>query len=52
MRIIDGFFVNGTARLIGRISGKIRHLQSGLIYHYAFAMIIGILFFLTFFMKT
>ena len=52
VRIIDGFFVNGTARLIGRISGKIRHLQSGLIYHYAFAMIIGILFFLTFFMKT
>lgn len=52
VRIIDGFFVNGTARLVGRISGIIRHLQSGLIYHYAFAMIIGILFFLTFFMKT
>jgi NADH-quinone oxidoreductase subunit L len=51
VRIIDGFFVNGTARLIGRISGVIRHLQSGLIYHYAFAMIIGAFLFLTFFMK-
>jgi NADH-quinone oxidoreductase subunit L len=51
VRIIDGFFVNGTARLVGRISGVIRHLQSGLIYHYAFAMIIGVLVLLTFFMK-
>ena len=49
--IIDGFFVNGTARLIGRISGVIRQLQSGLIYHYAFAMIIGVFLMLTFFMK-
>ncbi len=51
VKIIDGFFVNGTARLIGRISGIIRHLQSGLIYHYAFAMIIGAFLMLTFFMK-
>ena len=51
VKIIDGFFVNGTARLIGRLSGVIRNLQSGLIYHYAFAMIIGAFLFLTFFMK-
>lgn len=50
--VIDGLFVNGTARLIGRISAIIRHLQSGLIYHYAFAMIIGAFLLLTFFMKT
>jgi NADH-quinone oxidoreductase subunit L len=50
--IIDGFFVNGTARLIGRISLVIRQLQSGLIYHYAFAMIIGVFVLLTFFMKS
>ncbi len=49
--MIDGFFVNGTARLIGRISAVVRHLQSGLIYHYAFAMIIGAFLLLTFFMK-
>ena len=51
VKVIDDFFVNGTARLIGRISSVIRQLQSGLIYHYAFAMIIGAFLLLTFFMK-
>ena len=51
IQLIDGAIVNGTARLIGRLSGKVRHLQSGLIYHYAFAMIIGVFLFLTFFIK-
>jgi NADH-quinone oxidoreductase subunit L len=51
VKLIDGLMVNGTARLIGRISGIIRHLQSGLIYHYAFAMIIGAFLMLTWFMK-
>ncbi len=52
VRVIDGTLVNGTARLVGRISAAIRHLQSGLIYHYAFAMIIGAFLLLTLFMKT
>ncbi len=51
VQIIDGTLVNGTARLIGRISGVVRQLQSGLIYHYAFAMIIGVFLLLTLFMK-
>jgi NADH-quinone oxidoreductase subunit L len=51
VQLIDGAIVNGAARLVGRISGKVRHLQSGLIYHYAFAMIIGVFLFLTFFIK-
>jgi NADH-quinone oxidoreductase subunit L len=51
VQLIDGAMVNGTANLIGRIAGKVRHLQSGLIYHYAFAMIIGVFLFLTFFIK-
>jgi NADH-quinone oxidoreductase subunit L len=51
IQLIDSFMVNGTARLIGRISGVIRQLQSGLIYHYAFAMIIGAFLMLTFFIK-
>jgi len=51
VQLIDGAIVNGTANLIGRISSKVRHLQSGLIYHYAFAMIIGVFLFLTFFIK-
>ena len=51
VQLIDGAIVNGTANLIGRIAQKVRHLQSGLIYHYAFAMIIGVFLFLTFFIK-
>jgi NADH-quinone oxidoreductase subunit L len=51
VQIIDGTLVNGTARLIGRIAAVIRHLQSGLVYHYAFAMIIGVFVLLTWFMK-
>ncbi len=42
VKIIDGFFVNGTARVIGWSSRLIRHAQSGYIYHYAFAMIAGV----------
>ena len=51
VQLIDGAIVNGTARLIGKLSGVVRQLQSGLIYHYAFAMIIGVFLFLTFFNK-
>lgn len=50
-KIIDGWFVNGTARFVGKCSEKIRIIQSGYIYHYAFAMVIGVFLFLTFFIK-
>ena len=40
--IIDGFFVNGTARVVGWASGVLRHIQSGYVYHYAFTMIVGL----------
>ena len=46
-RVIDGFFVNGSARLVGWFAGVIRRVQSGFIYHYAFMMIIGVLALLT-----
>ena len=45
---IDGVMVNGTAKGIGRIAGIIRHAQSGYLYHYAFAMIIGLFILLTY----
>lgn len=51
VKIIDGGMVNGTANLIGKLSGVVRKLQTGLIYHYAFAMIIGAFLMLTFFTK-
>jgi NADH-quinone oxidoreductase subunit L len=44
--LIDGI-VNGLAKFVGWFAGVIRFLQSGYIYHYAFAMIIGMLGLLT-----
>ena len=51
LKLIDGAIVNGTAKLIGKLSSVVRQLQSGMIYHYAFAMIIGAFLLLTFFTK-
>ena len=45
--IIDGFFVNGSARLVGATSALLRKIQSGYVYHYAFTMIIGVFALLT-----
>jgi NADH-quinone oxidoreductase subunit L len=47
--MIDGVAVNGSARVIGWLSGKVRHVQTGYLYHYAFAMIIGLLGLLSWF---
>jgi NADH-quinone oxidoreductase subunit L len=49
--LIDGLMVNGTARLVGWFAAVTRHLQSGYLYHYAFAMIIGLLVLLTWFVR-
>ena len=40
--VIDGMMVNGTARSVGRLAGVMRHIQTGYLYTYAFAMIIGL----------
>ncbi|MEI7455780.1 MAG: NADH-quinone oxidoreductase subunit L [Nitrosomonadales bacterium] len=45
--LIDGMMVNGTAGLVGKVSGVVRKLQSGYIYHYAFTMIVGVFILLT-----
>ena len=47
--VIDGAIVNGSWKLVGRISGVVRWLQSGFIYHYAFAMLLGIFVLMTYF---
>ncbi len=47
VRIIDGLFVNGSARLVAWFAGIVRYFQSGYIYHYAFTMIIGVLILVT-----
>ncbi len=41
--LIDGLVVNGSAKLVGAFSNLARVFQSGYIYHYAFAMIVGVL---------
>jgi NADH-quinone oxidoreductase subunit L len=40
--LIDGVLVNGSARMVGWLAGVVRRVQSGYLYHYAFAMIIGL----------
>jgi NADH-quinone oxidoreductase subunit L len=40
--VIDGIAINGSARVVGWFAAAIRTLQSGYIYHYAFAMLAGI----------
>jgi NADH-quinone oxidoreductase subunit L len=48
-RIIDGFGPDGvSARVIDAAKGAVR-LQSGYVYHYAFAMLIGVAAFITYF---
>jgi len=40
--VIDGFFVNGSARVVGATAAVLRHLQTGRVYHYAFVMIVSV----------
>jgi NADH-quinone oxidoreductase subunit L len=48
--LIDGLLVNGSARLVGWVSAKIRRIQTGYLYTYAFGMIIGLLLLLSWFL--
>jgi NADH-quinone oxidoreductase subunit L len=41
--LIDGWLVNGSAKLMGNLAARIRVWQSGYLFHYAFAMIIGLI---------
>jgi NADH-quinone oxidoreductase subunit L len=40
--VIDGWLVNGSARAVAALSAVVRKAQTGYLYHYAFAMIIGL----------
>ncbi|MBW8312310.1 MAG: NADH-quinone oxidoreductase subunit L [Rhizobium sp.] len=41
--LIDGLLVNGSATLVDRVAGIVRQLQTGRLYNYAFAMILGLI---------
>jgi len=47
-RIIDGFFVNGAARVVAWASALMRGIQTGHVYDYAFSMIVGVFALLTY----
>ena len=47
--VIDNVIINGSARAIGRFADRIRSVQTGFLYHYAIAMILGLLLLLTWF---
>ncbi|HET7126855.1 MAG TPA: NADH-quinone oxidoreductase subunit L, partial [Lysobacter sp.] len=42
-KIVDGAIVNGSARMVGLFAGLLRKTQTGYLYHYAFAMILGLI---------
>jgi NADH-quinone oxidoreductase subunit L len=41
--LIDGLVVNGSAKLVGWLSGVVRQVQTGYLNHYAFTMITGLI---------
>ena len=47
--IIDGLMINGSARSVARFADWVRNVQTGYLFHYAIAMILGLLVLLTWF---
>lgn len=47
--LIDGLIVNGSAKVVGSLAAVVRKVQTGFIYSYATAMVIGVLVLLTLF---
>jgi len=49
-RIIDGLGPDGVAQRVQDVTGRVVRLQSGYVYHYAFAMVIGLAIIVTYLM--
>ena len=47
--LIDGLVVNGSWKVVGRLSSIVRKAQSGYLYHYALVMILGVFVLMTYF---
>ncbi len=47
--VIDGGIVNGSWKLVGAVSAVTRQFQTGYLYHYALAMIVGVFLLMTWF---
>ncbi len=50
--VIDGVLVNGSARVVGWFATVVRLFQSGLIYQYAFSMLIGVVLLAYWFLRS
>ena len=48
-RVIDGFGPDGVSSRVMDIAKQVSRIQTGYIYHYAFAMLIGLMLFITYF---
>ena len=48
-RVIDGYLVNGSWQAMAYVSSRIKPLQTGYLYHYALAMIVGVFLLMTWF---
>ena len=51
VRLIDGWIINGSACAVQWFASIVRHMQTGRLYHYAFAMIFGLVVLLALFVK-
>jgi NADH-quinone oxidoreductase subunit L len=49
-RVIDGLGPDGVSRRVVDIAGRVVALQTGYVYHYAFAMLIGVALLTTWYM--
>jgi len=47
--VIDGVLVNGAWKLVAWVAGVTRRVQTGYLYHYALAMILGVFVLMTYF---
>jgi NADH-quinone oxidoreductase subunit L len=47
--LIDGFAINGSAKVVGWVASLVRLFQTGYIYHYALVMLLGVFALMTWF---
>jgi NADH-quinone oxidoreductase subunit L len=47
--LIDGVLVNGSWKMVARLSSFVRKMQTGYLYHYALLMLLGIFVLMTYF---
>ena len=49
-KVIDGCGPDGVAGVVVRLAGRVSAIETGYVYHYAFAMVIGVATFITWFL--